>query len=321
MAVIGVDIGGTKVASGIFDDDGQILVRRTSQLAAAEGDAGEVILDLVSDLIDSVSEHPRALGVSVPGIFYAERGTVWAPNVPGWTDYPLASVLSEKVGDRMSVHVDSDRACYVLGEEWQGRAQGCGNVIFLAVGTGIGAGILIDGRILRGIGDAAGAIGWMALQRPWQTRYDDCGCFEYHASGRGIPNVARDVLASNPAYGGVLSQKPPESITAVDVVEAESEGDAVALQVMSQCIEFWGMAVANLVSLFNPEMIVLGGGVFESASRFLPRIRAEARKWAQPISIDQVAIETSTLGADAGLYGAARLAINQPGQRGDHLQA
>jgi glucokinase len=311
MAVIGVDLGGTKIASGIFEHGGKLVTRRTAKLTDGGDAVGDLIISEVRSLLAETTVQPDALGVSVPGIFYSDRGTVWAPNITGWTDYPLVERLENGLGGNVSVRVDSDRACYVMGEEWQGRARGCRNVIFVAVGTGIGAGILIDGRVLRGAGDAAGAIGWMGLDRPYRDVYDDCGCFEYHASGSGIAKVARELLKSENTYDGVLSQKPAEDLTAVDVLIAEADGDPIAIEVMDDCIEFWGMAVANLVSLFNPEMIILGGGVFESAARFTPRIRAEATKWAQPISIGQVKIETSALGADAGLYGAARLALSE----------
>src|SRR5690606_7336356 len=114
-----------------------------------------------------------------------KSGTVWAPNIPGWEDYPLKAEL-EAVLNRIPVSIDSDRACYILGEYWKGAAQNCEDAIFLAVGTGIGAGILADGRILRGAGDIAGAIGWMALDHPYQEKYIPCGCFEYQASGDGV---------------------------------------------------------------------------------------------------------------------------------------
>ncbi len=300
------------MASAVFAQDGRVISRRPDR-SSHDGDVGDVILSQIDALLDQSGADIRAVGVSVPGIYYADRGTVWAPNIPGWTDYPLGSRIRENFGERVSVRVDSDRACYILGEAWKGRAAGCRNAIFVAVGTGIGAGILVDGHLLRGIGDAAGAIGWMALNRPYLSEYDDCGCFEYHASGAGIGKVARKLLASNAGYEGVLRSKAVADLTAVDIFKAEQAGDPIARQVLAESITFWGMAVANLVSLFNPEMIILGGGVFESAARFLPRIREEAECWAQPISVKQVAIETSLLGADAGLYGAARLALDEVG--------
>ncbi len=219
------------------------------------------------------------------------------------------------------VTIDSDRACYILGEMWKGNARGCRNAIFLAVGTGIGAGILADGRILRGANDIAGAIGWLALSKPFRDEYVSCGCFEHHASGEGIAKVAREYLASDKGYAGVLRKKsagelinkPDGEITAHDVFNAYSKGDPLALKVIKQSTEYWGMAIANLISLFNPEKIILGGGVFGPAVSLIPEIIKEARRWSQPISSGLVSIEVSALGGDAGVYGAGWLAREKLG--------
>jgi glucokinase len=177
------------------------------------------------------------------------------------------------------------------------------------VGTGIGAGILVDGSILRGAHDIAGAIGWMGLDRPYCADYDRCGGFESHASGAGIVRVAREYLKSAPDYLGPLWTIEPQRITAHEVFAAYEEGDALAARVVANAIQCWGMAVANLVSLFDPEMVVLGGGLFGPAAKELDRIVAEARRWAQPVSFGKVAVCTSLLGADACLYGIGELAL------------
>ncbi len=192
---------------------------------------------------------------------------------------------------------------------WKGNANGCKDAVFLAVGTGIGAGILVNGEVLRGHNDIAGAIGWMALNRPFEGKYIECGCFEYHASGEGIAKVTRDLLRKNRSYSGVLRNKDIESINAYDLFAAFKSGDFIASEVIEQCIEFWGMAVANIVSLFNPEKIIFGGGIFGPAAKFIPEIRKEASRWAQPISINQVTLDVSALGGDAGVYGAGFLAL------------
>lgn len=312
MAVIGIDVGGTKSAAAIFDENGKIIHRNISPLdKRTGGEVGKLILNQIASLRQYAVEKQlniRAIGVSVPGIYYAMTGKVWAPNIPDWTEYPLLDELTSSLNDSsIRIKIDSDRAAYILGETWQGCAKGCRNAIFVAVGTGIGAGILIDGKILRGSRDIAGATGWMALDKPFRQEYISCGCFEYHASGEGIGKVARELLAKNPDYSGILHKKPIEDVTSHDVFDAFSAGDPIAKQTLESAVEFWGMAVANYVSLFNPEKIIFGGGVFGPAAQFIDRIRAEALKWAQPISIHQVSIEVSILGGDAGLIGAGRL--------------
>lgn len=316
-AVIAVDLGGTKAACAVFGADGQALVRSAAPLAGRVG--GEVGKLIAAKVREAAADARRrslqvaAVGVAVPGIYRAGSGSVWAPNIPGWDDYPLRAELAAVVGDEVQVRIDSDRACSILGERWRGAAKGCRDAIFVAVGTGIGAGILVDGRVLRGHGDIAGAIGWLALDRPYRLEYAPVGCFEYHASGPGIVNVARELLARDPGYDGPLRRKPDAELRAEDLFGAYDAGDPVAAAVLESATEFWGMAAANLVSLFNPEKIVFGGGVFGPAARFLDRIREEAEKWAQPIAVRQVAFETSALGGDAGLYGAGWLALEAAG--------
>ena len=314
MNVIGLDLGGTKLAAAIFDSNGKILHKELAALETRRGaEVGSLITQQMQKLISHANSNSMpitAIGMSVPGIYFAQSGTVWAPNIPEWTDYPLLSELcSLPEAKHLDIKIDSDRACYILGETWQGSAKGCNNAIFLAIGTGIGAGILIDGVILRGHHDIAGAIGWMGLSRPFEDEYGSCGSFEYHASGEGIARIARELLAGDSNYSGKLSKKDLRQITSHDIFEAYESHDPIAIKVLEDCIAYWGMAVANLVSIFNPEKIIFGGGVFGPAARFLDQIKAEAQRWAQPISMKQVSLEVSTLGGDAGIIGAGRLAL------------
>ncbi len=184
MPVIGIDLGGTKLACAVFTEDGGMGTKSTVLLEGRTGhDVGALITSKVGELMRGSRDRVTAVGVSVPGISYSEKGTVWAPNIPGWTDYPLRDEIRASIGDTsIDIAIESDRACCILGETWNGAASGCRNAVFLAVGTGIGAGILVDGVILRGASDIAGCIGWMALDRPYRDEYIQCGCFEYYAS-------------------------------------------------------------------------------------------------------------------------------------------
>jgi glucokinase len=314
MTAIGIDVGGTKVAAALFSEDGRILARESTALAGrGGGDAGALVAALGSQLADSAPPDSPvgAVGVAVPGIYRAGPGTVWAPNIPGWDDYPLVAEL-ETALPTLTIRVDSDRACAVLGEAWVGRARGSRNVVFLVVGTGIGAGILAEGRVVRGADDAAGAVGWLGLDRTYRPGYASVGCFEYHASGTGLARAARELARSDDAYAGPLRRDDAEPLTARDVFAAYEAGDPVAGRVLEEALAYWGMAVANLVSVFNPETVVFGGGIFGPAARFLDRIRAEATRWAQPISMARVRLENTALGDDAVLFGAGRLALMEP---------
>jgi glucokinase len=312
MPVAGIDLGGTKLAVAVFSDDGDVLHREVVPLGGRTGPAiGELIASHVASL--AKNHGCDAAGVCVPGLYRAQRGTVWAPNIPGWDDYPLLEELTAAVGATGRIAIDSDRAACILGETWRGAARDARDAIFLAVGTGIGAGIMSEGRIIRGHGDVAGAIGWLALDRPFAARFVQHGCFEDQASGPGLVRVARDLMAAHPEYDGTL--RANADIDAAHIFAAYAQKDAIAGQTLDNAVELWGMAAANLVSLFNPGVIIFGGGIFGPAIQFLDRISAEARRWAQPIAIEQVRFTGSELGTDAGLYGAGCLALTARGSR------
>ena len=314
MAVIALDLGGTKLAGALFSNNGDILFKTNCQLDRRQGtEVGKLISQQVNEIVNkagTMNEKVSAIGICVPGIAHAKTGTVWAPNIPEWDDYPLLEDLRHSVNSKkVTIKIDSDRACYILGEVWKGNARGCRDAIFLSVGTGIGAGILINNEVLRGSQDIAGAIGWMGLDRPFKEKYTPCGDFEYNASGEGILKVAKEMLNDARYNTSALKKINNNQLSAKDVFDAYETGDELSKKVLHNAIECWGMAVANLVSLFNPEKIIFGGGVFGPALKFLDEIHSEAKKWAQPISIQQVKLQGSALGNDAGLYGAGWLVL------------
>jgi glucokinase len=313
MAVIGLDLGATKLAGALFVRDGSILERAVEAVDGCHGDeVGRLIVNRAAALRKVAAAQGmdvEALGVSVPGVVHHEDGTVWAPNISGWERYPLRDVLHADFASACPVVVESDRVASILAEVSRGAARGCRHAIFVAVGTGIGAGIMVDGSILRGAHDVAGAIGWMGLDRPFRTAYHHCGGFESHASGAGIARVARELIEAEPDYQGILRAVRPAQLTAREVFDAFATGDVLAARVVKNAVECWGMAVANLVSLFNPEMVVFGGGVFGPAAGLLDRIVAEARQWAQPVSFAKVRVCASVLGPDACLLGTGEIAL------------
>ena len=310
MAIIGIDLGGTKIAAALFADSGEMIKKIVNLLNGATGhEVGKFIVEIIRELQQNgYDESIAAVGICVPGIVFSKKGTVWAPNIPGWDNYPLKEQIAHEF-PHLLVNIESDRTCYILGEIWKGAAQGCDNAIYLAVGTGIGAGIILDGNIIHGANDIVGATGWMALQTPYTQEYNACGCFETYASGNGIGYQARKLIGQAMDYTGILSQKPIEEVTSHDVFSAYEHQDPIAMQVLDKAIELWGMATANLVSLFNPEKIIFGGGVFGPATRFIPRIYTESCKWGQPISMKQVEYCASQVEGEAALYGAAYLAL------------
>ena len=164
MSLLAIDLGGTKLAVGVFDKTANLIYSKEDSIAGKKGkEVGTLIAENIISILNSNDTQVEAIGISVPGISNIKNGTVWAPNIPGWDNYPLINEIRHITGE-IPVSVESDRSCYILGEMWQGNAKGTGNAIFLAVGTGIGAGIVVDGNILHGTNDIVRAIGWMALQ-------------------------------------------------------------------------------------------------------------------------------------------------------------
>lgn len=309
MSIIAFDLGGTKLSHAVFSCKGEIVIEDSAFLPPEKGkEVGSFIERTARHLIEQLTptDPVTGIGICVPGIYRSQEKTVWAPNIPGWDNYPLWDQISQ-IDPNIETQIDSDRACCILGEVWKGNAQGCTDAIFMTVGTGIGAGILSGGQIIRGASDIAGAIGWMALEPPFKDEYIQCGCYEQTASGEGIAKTARKFLRVAAGTNSLLHQIDSGNIRAQHVFDAYKKGDPIATAVISKLIQYWGMASANLVSIFNPQKIIFGGGVFGPASQLIDEIYTEASLWAQPLSIKEVVFEKSGLDGKAGIYGAAAL--------------
>lgn len=295
-SVIAVDLGGTKLIAALVDAAGTVSHRM--KIPVASGDVHATV-DQIARAVEEVTHASgksrieiRAVGVIVPGIYFASTGEAWAPNLWRHANVPLRAELEREL--KLPIRIDSDRAGYVMGERWLGAARGLNDVVFLAVGTGIGAGIISGGRLVRGAADISGAVGWFALNPEYREVYRELGCWEAEGAG---PAIARRL--------GVYS--------AEEVVVRARAGDAAAKQAVEHSAMYLGMGISNIVSIMNPEMIVLGGGLMQAADVFLEPIRQTVAQWAQPVAAKQVRIEITQLGEDAGLLGAARLALGDAG--------
>lgn len=289
-SVIAIDLGGTKLTTAVVDDDGRVRgrIKRPSDRGGLSASVEQIATSIRESMDQVRVAKVHAAGMIVPGIYSKKTGHAWAPNLWGRDHVPLLAELGERLA--LPVVIDSDRAGYVLGEQRFGAARGLKDVIFLAVGTGIGAGILSDGRLVRGAGDIAGAVGWFALNPARREIYAQVGCWEAESAG---PGLARRLNISS----------------AEEVVAAARSGDTSAQAAVEEAVRYLGMGIANLVSVLNPEMIVLGGGLMQAPDLFLGPIQRGMREWAQPVAAQQVRIELTQLGEDAGLLGAARLAL------------
>lgn len=289
--VLTADLGATNIRVARVSSAGRISHLKHAPTPPA---GGRAVVDALAQMLRQIpSEGVRGIGVDVPGLAY-KNGDVWAPNIRGWKRMPLGRLLRRTM--RLPVVVDSDRNAFVVGEAWKGAARNCANVIFLAVGTGIGAGILADGRLLRGHGELAGCVGWMAVRDRYLPRYRTFGCLESHAAGPGI--------------GIAASRKLGRRLSGPETARLAAKGDRHAREVLREAGFYLGLALANLVSTLNPEMIVVGGGVAEAGDLVLKTARQTMMRWGQPIAVRQVRVETSRLGNSASLLGIARLAFD-----------
>ena len=311
--VCAVDLGGTNLRAANIDRDGRIYER--VRTATPETEKAE---DIVSAIAAAVREceteglnrgaRIQSVSVVVPGSVQAGTGVVVnAPNIPSLPGFRLASALSEAL-DR-PVLLENDANAAALGEMWQGAARNCKTIICLTLGTGVGGAIVLDGQLWRGVDGTAGEIGHASVD-PFggvKCKCGNVGCLEVYASATAIVRMTRELLASG--LHSLLLSIPADALTSEEVYRAALAGDEVAFDVMCRLGMHLGVAMANLVNIFNPEMIVIGGGVAAAWDLFAEPARKEVKKRAFPVPAQRCQIVRAECGDDAGLLGAAWLAF------------
>lgn len=313
--LLAVDLGGTKTAAALISTDGRIHRRQQEPTCQTGPQDGIAQLErLLRALLDESHTSPAdvlGVGIGIPAVLEQKTDRViWGPNLHGWRDVALRPALEQRLGLPICVEYDGHMA--VLGEWWQGVARGYRSVAEVIIGTGIGGGVIVDGRLVRGVNRLAGAAGWFALTTD-ATRVDErgrsLGHWEALAAGPGMVRRAQALLGQYP--DSPLAQQSG-SLSARDVFDADSAGDLLAARVVDETADLLGLGIANIVSLLNPEIVVLGGGIgAQRGERLIPRIREVVRRWAQPVSAESVVIASSTLGTDGGLLGAAYAVLNR----------
>jgi glucokinase len=280
--VLAVDFGGTKTAIALVDEAGHVAEK--CKLPAATDFEGSI--EQIAKWFTDENARPTVAGIIVPGIYDPATGNAWAPNLWGPEFHPLRAALQERL--KVPIAIGSDRTGSVLAEQWLGVARGLRYVLFVAVGTGIGVGIVADGRPLEGAHGIAGAAGWMVVGGPWKPEYTACGGWETEAAG--------------PALARRAGMESAEAVAA-----AARKGNPRALEALRQTADYLAVGIAGLIALLDPEMVVLGGGLMQAGDLMLERIRRQALLWTQPVAARHVRIEKTALDEDAGLLGAARL--------------
>jgi glucokinase len=308
---IGVDVGGTKVLGGVVTPDGEVLA--TERRATPDDDARQtavVIADVVADLL---AAHPgvEAVGVGAAGWIDAERSTVlFAPNV-GWHNEPLRDRIAEKVG--LPVVVENDANAAAWAEYRFGAARGVPDALLITVGTGIGGGIIANGELFRGAYGVAGEFGHVrVVPDGLPCGCGRRGCFEQYCSGRALVREARALAEADPKQAArllALAGGEVDAIQGLQVTQAATEGDPAAVEAFAVIAKWLGQGLADLVTIWDPGVFVLGGGVAEAGELLLAPARAAYAAALGPRADLPVAdIHVAELGNSAGLIGAADLA-------------
>lgn len=310
MNVFGIDLGGTTVKLGLFDEKG--CVQDKWEIKTRTENGGELILgDIAQSILDKMQEKNIekkdviGAGIGVPGPVDA-NGIVHRCVNLGWGEFNVSEKLSELLG--VTIKAGNDANVAALGEMWQGGGKGYQNMIAITLGTGVGGGVIIDGKILAGAQGAAGELGHLHVEDE-ETDLCGCGntgCLEQYASATGVVRLAKRRLAKDDKPSALRGIE----VTAKDVWEQVKAGDELAMEIAEQFGEYLGKGLAAVTAVVNPEIIVIGGGVSKAGTILIEYIEKYYRKYAFHASRD-IKMAMATLGNDAGIFGAAKMVIGE----------
>ncbi|ACX52907.1 ROK family protein [Ammonifex degensii KC4] len=311
--VVGIDLGGTKIYTALATLDGK--VRAEVKVPTQPEEGYRAVLERMAATVEEVKRQagfnhpPCRVGLGVPGPLDPVRGVVHvAPNL-GWRDMPVKRDMEDILG--VPVYLDNDANLAAWGEYRFGAGRGTQHLIYLTVSTGIGGGLILEGKIYRGACCLAGEIGHMTLwpEGP-RCHCGNYGCLEALASGTAVAREARRLVAEGKGKG-ILAQAggDPEAITAKTVGMAAAAGDAEALALFQEVGRWLGIGLATLLNLLNPEVIVFGGGMMASSAFFWDTMVAEMQRRALPATASSVKLAKAELGGRSGVLGAVALAL------------
>jgi glucokinase len=311
--ILGVDLGGTNIVVGAARADGSHVSTRSEPTRADQG--ADAVVERMARMVDTVMAQTMAergvkrdafvgVGIGAPGPLDREKGIVIVTPNLGWKNFPLRDRISKAVG--LPATLDNDANCATVGEWWLGAARGGKNVIGVTIGTGIGGGLILNGQLYHGASDVAGEIGHITIDST--GRLCGCGnygCLEAYASGPAIAQRARELLAGDePSSLTKTVNGELDQLTARIVYDAAKEGDFLARLVVRDTARFLGAGVANLLNIFNPDVVVLAGGVAMAGDTLFEPLRAEVRRRAFRPAVEACRIVPGTLGDAAGVLGA-----------------
>lgn len=309
---IGIDVGGTNVKIALVDEKGKIKYSNSVPTRAEMGYEYTVnnIKQAIYDLLKETKLEPKnieGIGFGFPGQVDYKSGIVrLAPNIPGWVDVPIAKLIEDEF--HIPTRVDNDVRCAALGELNFGAGKGCENLICITVGTGIGSGLIVNGKLVRGASNAAGEIGHIKLQMNDGPicGCGDTGCLEAFASGPSIVAMAEDYIRGGKStkFREMANSNP---ITPYIVCETAKAGDPVAKRIFTIIGEYIGIGMASVVNLLNPEKIIVGGGVADAGEILMTPLKETLKKRAMKIAGEAVEVVPAQLGNTAGVIGASLL--------------
>ena len=305
----GIDVGGTSVKCGLFHTDGT-LVEKWEIPTRTENNGQNILPDVAETINAKLAEKNidkadvEGVGIGIPGPINSRGEAACAVNLY-WGFTPVAQVLGDLKGLKGQAGNDANVAA--LGEAWKGAAAGAQNIIMITLGTGVGGGIIINGKILAGSHGAGGEIGHALVVRGEEEKCNcgNHGCLEQYASAKGIVRVAGRVLAASEDDSTL---RELQNITAKDVLDAFKAGDAVAVRIMEYVGDLLGGAIAGFTTVVDPEAIVIGGGVSKAGQPLIDCIEKYYQRYAFS-SCKETPIVLATLGNDAGIYGAAKMVL------------
>jgi glucokinase len=307
--VLAADLGGTNLRMAAIDRDGQILyqTRRETPRGESADQIVSVILEAANECLQNVEEKILAIAAAVPAIIDFEKGiTLKLPNIPALNGFHLSDALES--GLNLPCILENDANAAAVGEKWLGASKDCKNSIFVTLGTGVGGGIIIDGKILRGASGTAGEIGHICVEPTGAPcGCGSRGCVEQYASATAIVRLARKFMKQFPQ--SELFEKT--NLSSLEIYEAGVKGDELALEVFRQKGFYLGIMLAGLINVLNPEIIVIGGGAAAGWDLFIPQTVEQIRERAYREPVEGVQIVRAELGDDAGILGAARLAFEK----------
>ncbi|MEP7348114.1 MAG: ROK family protein [Gemmatimonadaceae bacterium] len=312
--IVGVDLGGTNIVAAALPEDGsKTHAFHSEPTQPAQG--ADAVVDRMVSMIEAVIAETiletgakrsdfAGVGVGAPGPLDRELGIViTTPNL-GWTNFPLRDVIGNRVG--LHATLDNDANCATLGEWWLGAARGGRNVVGMTIGTGIGGGLILDGQLYHGASDVAGEIGHATIDITGRRcKCGNYGCLEAYASGPSIAERAREALGGDPdSLMHTLVHGDLELLTAAIVYEAARKGDDLGLEVVRETARFLGAGIANLLNIFNPDVVVIAGGVTQAGDTLFEPLRKEVRKRAFRTAVESCRIVPGSLPGTAGVVGA-----------------